>query len=229
MGKKKKALQAEIDRLNAQKPPTEITSYKNINNTPRTSVAAVLGSAMTGYKTSSGPSMYGDSYNYKEINSCGPSMKGNPGLKLLPEVDDSKLDVKLKAMPKLQKETASIVEREAPSTPTFTPLKKKFGEDIKRKVSNTYYKAATKLDEIEGTPGGAGTKKMLRDTAADLATTGLAFGVSAIQGRKATKQAAQQAFRNRFSSTSSGSGYVGTQKSQSYGDSEKKYSRGMFG
>ena len=87
MGKKKKALQAEIDRLNAQKPPTEITSYKNINNTPRTSVAAVLGSAMTGYKTSSGPSMYGDSYNYKEINSCGPSMKGNPGLKLLPEVD----------------------------------------------------------------------------------------------------------------------------------------------
>ena len=215
MGKKKKALQAEIDRLNAQKPPTEITSYKNINNTPRTSVAAVLGSAMTGYKTSSGPSMYGDSYNYKEINSCGPSMKGD--------------DVKLKAMPKLQKQTASIVEREAPSTPTFTPLKKKFGEDIKRKVSKTDYKAATKLDEIEGTPGGAGTKKMLRDTAADLATTGLAFGVSAIQGRKATKQAAKQAFRNRFSSTSSGSGYVGTQKSQSYGDSEKKYSRGMFG
>jgi len=223
MGKKKKALQAEIDRLNAQKPPTEITSYKNINNTPRTSVAAVLGSAMTGYKTSSGPSMYGDSYNYKEINSCGPSMKGNPGLNLLPEVDDSKLDVKLKAMPKLQKETASIVEREAPSTPTFTPLRKKFSP------SYTYNKAATKLDEIEGTPGGAGTKKMLRDTAADLATTGLAFGVSAIQGRKATKQAAQQAFRNRFSSTSSGSGYVGTQKSQSYGDSEKKYSRGMFG
>jgi hypothetical protein len=157
--------------------------------------------------------MYGDSYNYKEINSCGPSMKG----------DDSKLDVKLKAMPKLQKETASIVEREAPSTPTFTPLRKKFSP------SYTYNKAATKLDEIEGTPGGAGTKKMLRDTAADLATTGLAFGVSAIQGRKATKQAAQQAFRNRFSSTSSGSGYVGTQKSQSYGDSEKKYSRGMFG
>ena len=209
MGKKKKALQAEIDRLNAQKPPTEITSYKNINNTPRTSVAAVLGSAMTGYKTSSGPSMYGDSYNYKEINSCGPSMKGD--------------DVKLKAMPKLQKQTASIVEREAPSTPTFTPLRKKFSPSYK------YNKAATKLDEIEGTPGGAGTKKMLRDTAADLATTGLAFGVSAIQGRKATKQAAQQAFRNRFSSTSSGSGYVGTQKSQSYGDSEKKYSRGMFG
>jgi hypothetical protein len=209
MGKKKKALQAEIDRLNAQKPPTEITSYKNINNTPRTSVAAVLGSAMTGYKTSSGPSMYGDSYNYKEINSCGPSMKGD--------------DVKLKAMPKLQKQTASIVEREAPSTPTFTPLRKKFSP------SYTYNKAATKLDEIEGTPGGAGTKKMLRDTAADLATTGLAFGVSAIQGRKATKQAAKQAFRNRFSSTSSGSGYVGTQKSQSYGDSEKKYSRGMFG
>ena len=223
MGKKKKALQAEIDRLNAQKPPTEITSYKNINNTPRTSVAAVLGSAMTGYKTSSGPSMYGDSYNYKEINSCGPSMNGNPGLKLLPKVDDSKLDVKLKSMPKLQKQTASIVEREAPSTPTFTPLRKKFSP------SYTYNKAATKLDEIEGTPGGAGTKKMLRDTAADLATTGLAFGVSAIQGRKATKQAAQQAFRNRFSSTSSGSGYVGTQKSQSYGDSEKKYSRGMFG
>lgn len=223
MGKKKKALQAEIDRLNAQKPPTEITSYKNINNTPRTSVAAVLGSAMTGYKTSSGPSMYGDSYNYKEINSCGPSMNGNPGLNLLPEVDDSKLDVKLKSMPKLQKQTASIVEREAPSTPTFTPLRKKFSP------SYTYNKAATKLDEIEGTPGGAGTKKMLRDTAADLATTGLAFGVSAIQGRKATKQAAQQAFRNRFSSTSSGSGYVGTQKSQSYGDSEKKYSRGMFG
>ena len=209
MGKKKKALQAEIDRLNAQKPPTEITSYKNINNTPRTSVAAVLGSAMTGYKTSSGPSMYGDSYNYKEINSCGPSMKGD--------------DVKLKAMPKLQKQTSSIVEREAPSNPTFTPLRKKFSP------SYTYNKAATKLDEIEGTPGGAGTKKMLRDTAADLATTGLAFGVSAIQGRKATKQAAQQAFRNRFSSTSSGSGYVGTQKSQSYGDSEKKYSRGMFG
>jgi hypothetical protein len=164
---------------------------------------------MTGYKTSSGPSMYGDSYNYKEINSCGPSMKGD--------------DVKLKAMPKLQKQTASIVEREAPSTPTFTPLRKKFSP------SYTYNKAATKLDEIEGTPGGAGTKKMLRDTAADLATTGLAFGVSAIQGRKATKQAAKQAFRNRFSSTSSGSGYVGTQKSQSYGDSEKKYSRGMFG
>ena len=203
MGKKKKALQAEIDRLNAQKPPTEITSFKNINNTPRTSVAAVLGSAMTGYKTSSGPSMYGDSYNYKEINSCGPSMKGNPGLKRLPEVDKSDFAFKTDG-----------------KAPKWTPV---------HSAAATYHKAKRNLDEIEGTPSGAGTKKMLRDTAADLATTGLAFGVSAIQGRKATQQAAQQAFRNRFSSTSSGSGYVGTQKSQSYGASEKKYSRGMFG
>ena len=214
MGKKKKRIE-ELEKELA-KQPFQPLGYGSETNAKDSSVSDVL-------KSQSGPSMYGDSYNYKEINSCGPSMNGNPGLKLLPEVDDSKLDVKLKAMPKLQKETASIVEREAPSTPTFTPLRKKFSP------SYTYNKAATKLDEIEGTPGGAGTKKMLRDTAADLATTGLAFGVSAIQGRKATKQAAQQAFRNRFSSTSSGSGYVGTQKSQSYGDSEKKYSRGMFG
>jgi len=219
MGKKKKALQAEIDRLNAQKPPTEITSYKNINNTPRTSVAAVLGSAMTGYKTSSGPSMYGDSYNYKEINSCGPSMKGNPGLKLLPEVDKSDFAFKSGGLlPEVDK--SDFAFKTDGKAPKWTPV---------HSAAATYHKAKRKLDEIEGTPGGAGTKKMLRDTAADLATTGLAFGVSAIQGRKATKQAAQQAFRNRFSSTSSGSGYVGTQKSQSYGDSEKKYSRGMFG
>ena len=208
MGKKKKRIEALEKEL--AKQPFQPLGYGSETNAKDSSVSDVL-------KSQSGPSMYGDSYNYKEINSCGPSMNGNPGLKQPTE------DVNLKAMPKLQKETASIVEREAPSTPTFTPLRKKFSP------SYTYNKAATKLDEIEGTPGGAGTKKMLRDTAADLATTGLAFGVSAIQGRKATKQAAQQAFRNRFSSTSSGSGYVGTQKSQSYGDSEKKYSRGMFG
>ena len=200
MGKKKKRIE-ELEKELA-KQPFQPRGYGSETNAKDSSVSDVL-------KSQSGPSMYGDSYNYKEINSCGPSMKGD--------------DVKLKAMPKLQKQTASIVEREAPSTPTFTPLRKKFSP------SYTYNKAATKLDEIEGTPGGAGTKKMLRDTAADLATTGLAFGVSAIQGRKATKHATKQAFRNRFSSTSSGSGYVGTQKSQSYGDSEKKYSRGMFG
>ena len=95
MGKKKKALQAEIDRLNAQKPRTEVTSYKNLDQTPRTSVAAVLGSAMTGYKTSSGPSMYGTAYNYKNINSCGPSMEGEEkGLKRMDETDNSKLNVK---------------------------------------------------------------------------------------------------------------------------------------
>lgn len=216
MGKKKKRIEELEKELSKQ--PFQPRGYGSGKNEKNSSVSDVL-------KSQSGPSMYGDSYNYKEINSCGPSMKDNPGLKLLPE------DVKLKSMPKLSLDRlppASIVEREALPTPTFTPLKKKFGEDIKRKVSNTYYKAATKLDEIEGTPGGAGTKKMLRDTAVDLATTGLAFGVSVIQGRKATKQAAQRAFRNRFSSTSSGSGYVGTKKSQSYGDSEKKYSRGMF-
>lgn len=101
MGKKKKALQAEIDRLNAQKPRTEVTSYKNLDQTPRTSVAAVLGSAMTGYKTSSGPSMYGTAYNYKNINSCGPSMIGDvlppikgEGLKRMDETDYSKLKEK---------------------------------------------------------------------------------------------------------------------------------------
>lgn len=93
MGKKKR-LQAEIDRLNAQKPPTpEITSYKNLDQTPRTSVATVLGSAMTGYKTSSGPSMYGTAYNYKNITSCGPSMDGEE-LTRMNETDNSKLNAK---------------------------------------------------------------------------------------------------------------------------------------
>ena len=93
MGKKKKALQAEIDRLNAQRPKTEVTSYKNIDQTPRTSVAATLGSSMTGYKTSSGPSMYGATYNYKNISSCGPSMEGEKkGLKRMDETDNSKPD-----------------------------------------------------------------------------------------------------------------------------------------
>lgn len=222
MGKKKKRIK-ELEQELAREPfnPRGYGSQENDRSSP---VSDVL-------KSQYGPSMCGNAYNYKGINTCGPSMKVD--LKEIPEVDESdfafKADVKLKSMPRLQKQTASIVEREAPPTPTFTPFKKKFGEGIKRKVSNTYYKAATKLDEIEGTPGGAGTKKMLVETALSAAQSGLVFGVSAIQGRKATKQATKQAFRNRFSSTSSGSGYVGTQKSQSYGDSEKKYSRGIFG
>jgi len=58
----------------------------------------------------------------------------------------------------------------------------------------------------------------------------LKFGVSAIQGRKATRQAAQKAFRNRFASTSSGSSSTSQPTSvDSYRSSEKKYSRGMFG
>ena len=98
MGKKKKALQAEIDRLNAQRPKTEITSYKNLDQTPRTSVAAVLGSAMTGYKTSSGPSMYGAAYNYKNITSCGPSMNG---LTRMDATDNSKLKEKTSLITKI--------------------------------------------------------------------------------------------------------------------------------
>ena len=203
MGKKKRALENEIARLNAQKPAVEITSFRNRNN-QMPSVAAVLGSAMTGYKTSYGPSMCGNAYNYKGINTCGPSMK-----------------VDLKAMPGLQTQT---------QTASITPLKKRFGDGIKRKVSNIHYEAKKKLDDIEGRPGGAGTKKMLRETALSAGVSGLSFGVSVIQGRRATQRAAQTAFRNRFASKSSGSSPTSkTPSGYSYGASEKKYSRGVFG
>ena len=130
MGKKKKRIK-ELEQELA-KTPFQPRGYSSGKNDGGSSVSDVL-------KSQSGPSMYGDAYNYKGINSCGPSMEGNTGLERLPEIDSGKLDVNLKSMPKLraagrQTQTASIVEREAPSTPTFTPLKKKFGEDIKRKV-----------------------------------------------------------------------------------------------
>lgn len=191
MGKKKKRIQ-ELEQELA-KTPFQPRGYGSQKNEGGSSVSDVL-------KSQSGPSMYGDAYNYKGINACGPSMEG---LKKLPEVDSSDF--------------------------AFKPDGKKRWTPV-HSAASTYHKAKAKLDEIEGTPGGAGTKKMLRETAFSAAESGLEFGVSAIQRGRAIKQAARKAFRNRFASTSSGSSSTRQPQSvDSYRSSEKKYSRGMFG
>lgn len=190
MGKKKKRIQ-ELEQELA-KTPFQPRGYGSKKNEGGSSVSDVL-------KSQSGPSMYGDAYNYKGINACGPSMKG--GLEKLPEVDSSDF--------------------------AFKPDGKKRWTPV-HSAASTYHKAKAKLDEIEGKS--PGTKKLLRETAFSAAESGLQFGVSAIQGRRATRQAAQKAFRNRFASTSSGSSSSSQPQSvDSYRSSEKKYSRGMFG
>ena len=192
MGKKKKRIK-ELEQELAKKP-FEPRGYGSGKNDGGSSVSDVL-------KSQSGPSMYGDAYNYKQINSCGPSMEGNTGLKRIPEVDSSDF--------------------------AFKPDGKKRWTPV-HSAASTYHKAKAKLDEIEGK--NPGTKKLLRETAFSAAESGLKFGVSAIQGRKDTRQAAQKAFRNRFASTSSGSSSTSQPTSvDSYRSSEKKYSRGMFG
>ena len=190
MGKKKKRIQ-ELEQELA-KTPFQPRGYGSKKNEGGSSVSDAL-------KSQSGPSMYGDAYNYKGINACGPSMKG--GLEKLPEVDSSNF--------------------------AFKPDGKKRWTPV-HSAASTYHKAKAKLDEIEGKS--PGTKKLLRETAFSAAESGLQFGVSAIQGRRATRQAAQKAFRNRFASTSSGSSSSSQPQSvDSYRYSEKKYSRGMFG
>jgi len=208
MGKKKKRIQ-ELEQELA-KTPFQPRGYSSGKNDVGSSVSDVL-------KSQSGPSMYGDAYNYKEINSCGPSMEGNTGLKRLPEVDKSDFAFK----------SGGLLPEVDSSGFAFKPDGKKRWTPV-HSAASTYHKAKTKLDEIEGKS--PGTKKLLRETAFSAAESGLQFGVSAIQGRKATKQAAQKAFRNRFASTSSGSSSTSQPTSvDSYRSSEKKYSRGMFG
>jgi uncharacterized small protein (DUF1192 family) len=177
MGKKKKALQAEIDRLNAQRPKTEVTSYKNIDQTPRTSVAATLGSSMTGYKTSSGPSMYGATYNYKNINSCGPSMEGEKkGLKRMDETDNSKLNAKTGLITNLG----------------YAAIKAKD-------------KLKAKADEIEGKPGRAGVKKMAAESLFRLGEAGVKSAASLIANKRKANLGSSNAFSPR--QRSGGGGY----------------------
>lgn len=181
MGKKKR-LQAEIDRLNAQKPPTpEITSYKNLDQTPRTSVAAVLGSAMTGYKTSSGPSMYGTAYNYKNIASCGPSMEGEKkGLERMDETDDSKLNEKTGLITNLG----------------YAAIKAKD-------------KVKEKSDEIEGKH--AGIKKMAAESLFRLGEAGVKSVASLIANKRKANLGSSNAFAPRQRS-GGGSGYSSTRQ-----------------
>lgn len=167
MGKKKR-LQAEIDRLNAQKQPTpEITSYKNLDQTPRTSVAAVLGSAMTGYKTSSGPSMYGAAYNYKNITSCGPSMNGKE-LTRMDETDNSKLNAKTGLITNLG----------------YAAIKAKD-------------KVKAKADKIEGKPGHAGIKKMAAESLFRLAEAGVKSVANLVANKRKANLGSSNAFTPR--------------------------------
>lgn len=219
--KKVKALEKEIARK-----PIETTGYKTDVSKSSSSVSDTL-------KSQSGPSMHGEKYNYKSINSCGPSMKGKPGLERLPEVEGKFLFDKIEDMPKLSSVTdplkgkGEIIQRDAMQKPALEPVKKKFGEDIKRVASNVYQAADKKLAEIEGKHPGA--KKMIRETAFSLAESGLKYGVGLIAGKRTAAKTASQQFRDRFASSGSSDGYVSDQRSPSYSDLEKKYSKGMFG
>tara|TARA_R110000787_G_scaffold150390_1_gene264278 strand:+ start:54 stop:692 length:639 start_codon:yes stop_codon:yes gene_type:complete len=209
MGKKKK-LQAEIDRLNAQKPPTpEITSYKNLDQTPRTSVAAVLGSAMTGYKTSSGPSMYGAAYNYKNIASCGPSMEGKKkGLERMDETDDSKLYVEKMPIGSLESKS---------STPEKLKGRQEHKEEkVLRRMGKT---DDSKLaDKIEGKH--AGIKKMAAESLFRLGEAGVKSVASLIANKRKASLDSSNAFATKRSG--GGSGYSSTRQ-PSYAQLMNKY------
>lgn len=193
MGKKKKALQAEIDRLNAQRPKTEINSYKNLDQTPRTSVAAVLGSAMTGYKTSSGPSMYGAAYNYKNITSCGPSMNGE-GLTRMDATDNSKLTEKTGLITKIG----------------YAAMKLKDKRKDKRK------------DEAEDWEGkNPGVKKMAIESLFRLGEAGVKGAANLIANKRKANLGSSNAFAPRQRS-GGGSGYSST-KQPSYTELMNKY------
>jgi len=100
MGKKKKRIK-ELEQELA-KTPFQPRGYSSGKNDGGSSVSDVL-------KSQSGPSMYGDAYNYKGINSCGPSMNGNTGLERIPEIDSGKLDVNLKSIFLLSKYVIPIM------------------------------------------------------------------------------------------------------------------------
>ena len=188
MGKKKKALQAEIDRLNAQRPKTEVTSYKNIDQTPRTSVAATLGSSMTGYKTSSGPSMYGATYNYKNISSCGPSMEGEKkGLKRMDETDNSK--------------------------PDFLNEKTGLRTNLKYRAIKRKDKRKAKADEIEGKH--AGIKKMAAESLFRLGEAGVKSAANLIANKRKANLGSSNAFAPR---QRSGGGGYSSKKQPSYAE-----------
>ncbi len=224
MGKKKKALQAEIDRLNAQRPKTEVTSYKKIDQTPRTSVATTLGSSMTGYKTSSGPSMYGATYNYKNINSCGPSFTG--------------VKVKEKEEPKSNSTTKRGEEiiSKMPTTKAYEPPKKLESRQqgyhspttlpkerfVKTRLApyKLSQKVKAKADEIEGKPGRAGVKKMAAESLFRLGEAGVKSAASLIANKRKANLGSSNAFAPR--QRSGGGGY--SSKSQpSYAELLSKY------
>jgi len=222
MGKKKKALQAEIDRLNAQRPKTEVTSYKNIDQTPRTSVAATLGSSMTGYKTSSGPSMYGATYNYKNINSCGPSFTG---IKL-----KEKEEAKSNSTTKRGEEIISKM----PTTKTYEPPKKLESRQqeyhspttlpkerfVKTRLApyKLSQKVKAKADEIEGKH--PGVKKMAVESLFRLGEAGVKSAASLIANKRKANLGSSNAFSPR--QRSGGGGY--SSKSQpSYAELLSKY------
>ena len=234
MGKKKKALQAEIDRLNAQKPRTEVTSYKNLDQTPRTSVAAVLGSAMTGYKTSSGPSMYGTAYNYKNINSCGPSMEGEKkGLERMDETDDSKLYVEKMPIGNL-KSKSSTPEKLKGRQEYFVPLSKE--EKVLRRMNETddsklkektslntklgyaAIKAKAKADEIEGKH--PGIKEMAAESLFRLGESGVKSAASLIANKRKANLGSSNAFAPR---QRSGVGGYSSKSQPSYAQLLSKY------
>ncbi len=222
MGKKKKALQAEIDRLNAQRPKTEVTSYKNIDQTPRTSVATTLGSSMTGYKTSSGPSMYGAAYNYKNINSCGPSFTG---VKL-----KEKEETKSNSTTKRGEEIISNM----PTTKTYEPPKKlesrqqgyhsptTLPKERFVKIRLAPYKLSQKVkakaDKIEGKH--PGIKKMAAESLFRLGEAGVKSAASLIANKRKANLGSSNAFAPR--QRSGGGGY--SSKSQpSYAQLLSKY------
>jgi len=223
MGKKKK-LQAEIDRLNAQKPPTpEITSYKNLDQTPRTSVATVLGSAMTGYKTSSGPSMYGTAYNYKNITSCGPSMEGEGG-ESGSVVGQTKRELRrqLKAQyagfDNIADYKGAMKEGRQVNRAN---RKQEHKEALKNKLKD---KTESALKKMEGAPGGMGKRDMFSTALISAAESGLTQVVSHLSSEKAAKIQKQSNFRNQFSSNRSGGGGGYSSKDQpSYAQLMNKY------
>tara|TARA_R110000851_G_scaffold58727_3_gene136217 strand:- start:188 stop:829 length:642 start_codon:yes stop_codon:yes gene_type:complete len=210
MGKKKR-LQAEIDRLNAQKPSKEITSYKNLDQTPRTSVAAVLGSAMTGYKTSSGPSMYGTAYNYKNITSCGPSMEGGKTRRGL----NRQLKAEEKGFDNIADYKGAMKEGRQVNRANRKQERKEDNEG----------KTESALKKMEGAPGGMGKRDMLSTALISAAESGLTQVVSHLSAKKAAKIQKQSNFRNQFSSNRSGgggSGYSSTRQ-PSYAELMNKY------
>jgi hypothetical protein len=234
MGKKKKSLQAEIDRLNAQRPKTEVTSYKNIDQTPRTSVAATLGSSMTGYKTSSGPSMYGATYNYKNINSCGPSFTGvkikekeepksNSTTKRGEEIISKMSTTKTYEPPKKLESRQQSKQQgyHSPETIRFTePSTKERFVKLRLAPYKLSQKVKAKADEIEGKPGRAGVKKMAAESLFRLGEAGVKSAASLIANKRKANLGSSNVFAPR--QRSGGGGY--SSKSQpSYDELLSKY------